>query len=134
MISGMKSYFFAPDDLRLDPLWIQGHMSPLWANVGVRDTLGIYYDPTKNYSWPYKNNKFILLNKAAIRPKGYGATVMVSKTALLMKPHWLRTWDHSTILITKKPSSYFQYLWSTYYPKHVIQEVDFLDQRAAIRY
>jgi hypothetical protein len=96
--------------------------------------LGIYYDPTKNYSWPYKNNKFILLNKAAIRPKGYGATVMVSKTALLMKPHWLRTWDHSTILITKKPSSYFQYLWSTYYPKHVIQEVDFLDQRAAIRY
>ena len=134
MISGMKSYFFAPDDLRLDPLWIQGHLSPLWANVGVRDTLGIYYDPTKNYSWPYKNNKFILLNKAAVRPKGYGATVMVSKTALLMKPHWLRTWDHSTILITNKPSSYFQYLWPTYYPKYVSQEVEFLDQRTAIMY
>jgi competence protein ComEC len=134
MISGMKSYFFAPDDLRLDPLWIQGHLSPLWANMGVRDTLGIYYDPTKNYSWPYKNNKFILLNKAAIGPRGHGTTVMVSKTASLKKPHWLRTWDHSTILITNKPSSYFQYLWSTYYPKHVSQEVDFLDQRAAIRY
>ena len=134
LISGGESHFFAPNILRKDPLWIQGHLSPLWANLGVRDTLGIYYDPTKNYSWPYKNKKFILLNKAAIRPKGYGATVMVSKTALLMKPHWLRTWDHSTILITNKPSSYFQYLWPTYYPKYVSQEVEFLDQRTAIMY
>jgi hypothetical protein len=134
LISDMKSYFFAPVDLRLDPLWIQGHLSPLWANMGVQDTLGIYYDPNKNYSWPYKNKKFILLNKAALGPRGYGTTVMVSKTALLKKPHWLRSWDHSTLLIANQPSIYYQYLWSTYYPKYLNAEVNFLDQRAAILY
>ena len=134
MISGMKSYFFAPDDLRLDPLWIQGHLSPLWANVGVRDTLGIYYDPTKNYSWPYKNNKFILLNKAAVRPKGYGATVMVSRNVLMKEPHWLGTWDNSSLLIANKPTIYTQQVWSTFYPKLLGKKVDFLDQRAAILY
>ena len=134
LISGVESHFFAPNILRKDPLWIQGHLSPLWANLGVRDTLGIYYDPTKNYSWPYKNKKFILLNKAAIRPKGYGATVMVSKTALLMKPHWLRTWDNSSLLIANKPTIYTQQVWSTFYPKLLGKKVDFLDQRAAILY
>ena len=134
LISGGESHFFAPNILRKDPLWIQGHLSPLWANLGVRDTLGIYYDPTKNYSWPYKNKKFILLNKAAIRPKGYGATVMVSRNVLMKEPHWLRTWDNSSLLIANKPTFYTQQVWSTFYPKLLGKKVDFLDQRAAILY
>ena len=134
LISGVESHFFAPNILRKDPLWIQGHLSPLWANLGVRDTLGIYYDPTKNYSWPYKNKKFILLNKAAIRPKGYGATVMVSRNVLMKEPHWLRTWDNSSLLIANKPTIYTQQVWSTFYPKLLGKKVDFLDQRAAILY
>ena len=134
LISGGESHFFAPNILRKDPLWIQGHLSPLWANLGVRDTLGIYYDPTKNYSWPYKNKKFILLNKAAIRPKGYGATVMVSRNVLMKEPHWLRTWDNSSLLIANKPTIYTQQVWSTFYPKLLGKKVDFLDQRAAILY
>ncbi|NBW02570.1 MAG: ComEC family competence protein [Cytophagia bacterium] len=133
-ISGVKSHFFAPTDLSKDPLWIQGHLSPLWANLGVKDTLGLYYDQRINYAWIYKNKKFILLNKAAIGPRGYGTTVMVAKNALKKKPHWLRTWDYSTLLITNKPSIYTQQVWSTYYPKLLGNKVDFLDQRAAIMY
>ena len=134
MISGMKSYFFAPDDLRLDPLWIQGHLSPLWANLGVRDTLGHYYDQRSNYAWVYKKKKFILLNKAAIKPIGDRFTVILSRNVYMKKPTWLGTWDNSTLLITNKPSNYTQQVWSTYYPKLVGNKVDFLDQRAAFKY
>ena len=67
MISGSKSYFFVPIDLKFDPFWMQSHLSPLWANRGVRDTLGYYYDPSMNYSWVFNKKKFILLNKAAIK-------------------------------------------------------------------
>ena len=134
MISGMKSYFFAPDDLRLDPLWIQGHLSPLWANLGVRDTLGHYYDQRSNYAWVYKKKKFILLNKAAIKPIGDRFTVILSRNVYMKKPIWLGTWDNSTLLITNKPSNYTQQVWSTYYPKLVGNKVDFLDQRAAFKY
>ena len=134
MISGMKSYFFAPDDLRLDPLWIQGHLSPLWANLGVRDTLGHYYDQRSNYAWVYKKKKFILLNKAAIKPIGDRFTVILSRNVYMKKPIWLGTWDNSTLLITNKPSTYTQQVWSTYYPKLVANKVDFLDQRAAFKY
>ena len=134
MISGMKSYFFAPDDLRLDPLWIQGHLSPLWANLGVRDTLGHYYDQRSNYAWVYKKKKFILLNKAAIKPIGDRFTVILSRNVYMKKPTWLGTWDNSTLLITNKPSNYTQQVWSTYYPKLVANKVDFLDQRAAFKY
>ena len=134
MISGMKSYFFAPDDLMLDPLWIQGHLSPLWANLGVRDTLGHYYDQRSNYAWVYKKKKFILLNKAAIKPIGDRFTVILSRNVYMKKPIWLGTWDNSTLLITNKPSNYTQQVWSTYYPKLVANKVDFLDQRAAFKY
>ena len=134
MISGMKSYFFAPDDLMLDPLWIQGHLSPLWANLGVRDTLSHYYDQRINYAWVYKKKKFILLNKAAIKPKGDRFTVILSRNVYMKKPTWLGTWDNSTLLITNKPSNYTQQVWSTYYPKLVGNKVDFLDQRAAFKY
>ena len=134
MISGMKSYFFAPDDLRLDPLWIQGHLSPLWANLGVRDTLGHYYDQRSNYAWVYKKKKFILLNKAAIKPIGDRFTVILSRNVYMKKPIWLGTWDNSTLLITNKPSNYTQQVWSTYYPKLVANKADFLDQRAAFKY
>ena len=134
MISGMKSYFFAPDDLRLDPLWIQGHLSPLWANLGVRDTLGHYYDQRSNYAWVYKKKKFILLNKAAIKPIGDRFTVILSRNVYMKKPIWLGTWDNSTLLITNKPSTYTQQVWSTYYPKLVANKADFLDQRAAFKY
>ena len=134
LISGGESHFFAPNILRKDPLWIQGHLSPLWANLGVRDTLGIYYDPTKNYSWPYKNKKFILLNKAAIKPKGDRFTVILSRNVYMKKPTWLGSWGNSTLLIANKPSSYTQQVWSTFYPKLLGKKVDFLDQRAAILY
>ena len=134
LISGGESHFFAPNILRKDPLWIQGHLSPLWANLGVRDTLGIYYDPTKNYSWPYKNKKFILLNKAAIKPKGDRFTVILSRNVYMKKPTWLGSWGNSTLLIANKPSSYTQQVWSTYYPKLLGNKVDFLDQRLAVRY
>ena len=134
LISGGESHFFAPNILRKDPLWIQGHLSPLWANLGVRDTLGIFYDPTKNYSWPYKNKKFILLNKAAIKPKGDRFTVILSRNVYMKKPTWLGSWGNSTLLIANKPSSYTQQVWSTFYPKLLGKKVDFLDQRAAILY
>lgn len=134
VVSGIKSHFFAPLGLQLDPLWIQSHLSPLWANMGVADTLGHYYDPSMNYSWVYKKKKFILLNKAAIKPVGQGTTVIVSRNVLMKNPNWLRTWDHSTLLIANKPSIYFQHVWSTYYPSLLSKKVDFLDQRSAIVY
>ena len=134
MISGMKSYFFAPDDLMLDPLWIQGHLSPLWANLGVRDTLSHYYDQRINYAWVYKKKKFILLNKAAIKPKGDRFTVILSRNVYMKKPTWLGSWGNSTLLIANKPSSYTQQVWSIYYPKLLGNKVDFLDQRLAVRY
>lgn len=134
LISGGESHFFAPNILRKDPLWIQGHLSPLWANLGVRDTLGHYYDQRNNYAWVYKKKKFILLNKAAIKPIGNRFTVILSRNVYMKKPTWLGTWDNSTLLITNKPSNYTQQVWSTYYPKLVANKVDFLDQRAAILY
>ena len=133
-ISGVKSHFFAPADLSKDPLWIQGHLSPLWANLGVKDTLVHYYDQRINYAWIYKKKKFILLNKAAIKPKGNRFTVILSKNVYMKKPTWLGTWDNSTLLIAKKPSGYTQQVWSTYYPKLFKNKVVFLDQSAAIVY
>lgn len=134
LISGGESHFFAPNILRKDPLWIQGHLSPLWANLGVRDTLGHYYDQRSNYAWVYKKKKFILLNKAAIKPIGDRFNVILSRNVYMKKPTWLGTWDNSTLLITNKPSNYTQQVWSTYYPKLVGNKVDFLDQRAAFKY
>jgi competence protein ComEC len=133
-ISGVKSHFFAPFDLSTDPLWIQGHLSPLWANLGVKDTLGHYYDQSINYAWVYKKKKFILLNKSAFKPIDDKFTIILSRNVYMKKPNWLATWDNSTLLIAYKPSNYTQQVWSTYYPKLVGNKVDFLDQRAAIMY
>lgn len=134
-ISGIKSYFFAPFDLRSDPLWIQGHLGPLWANLGVTDTLGHYYDQGINYSWVYKKKKFIILNKAAIKkPIGDTFTIILTRNVYMKKPNWLRTWDNSILLIANKPSIYTQQVWSTYFPELTGNKVDFLDQRAAIMY
>ena len=134
LISGGESHFFAPNILRKDPLWIQGHLSPLWANLGVRDTLSHYYDQRINYAWVYKKKKFILLNKAAIKPKGDRFTVILSRNVYMKKPTWLGSWGNSTLLIANKPSSYTQQVWSIYYPKLLGNKVDFLDQRLAVRY
>ncbi len=134
LISGVESHFFAPNILRKDPLWIQSHLSPLWANLGVRDTLSHYYDQRINYAWVYKKKKFILLNKAAIKPKGDRFTVILSRNVYMKKPAWLGSWGNSTLLIANKPSSYTQQVWSTYYPKLLGNKVDFLDQRLAVRY
>jgi competence protein ComEC len=134
MITGGTSHFFAPWGLQFDPIWIQGHLSPLWANMGVKDTLGHYYAPSTNYSWVYKKKKFILLNKAAIKPLGKRFTVIISRNVLMKNPNWLRTWDNSTLFIAKKPTIYTLHAWSDYYPKLVSKEVYFLDQRASIMY
>jgi len=134
VIAGYKSHFFAPSGLQLEPLWIQSHLSPLWANNYVRDTLGHYYNPSLNYSWAYKKTIFILLNRAAIKPIGQGITVLVSRNVFMKNPNWLRTWDHSSMFIANKPSLYFQQVWSTYYPKELNKEVDYLDQRSAVVY
>ncbi len=133
-ILGVKSHFFAPTDLSNDPLWIQGHLSPLWANLGIRDTISHYYDRRNNYAWVYKKKKFILLNKAAIKPIGDTFTIILSRNVSMKKPTWLGTWDNSTLLIANKPSNYTQQVWSTYYPKLLSNKVDFLDQRAAFKY
>ncbi len=133
-ILGVKSHFFAPTDLSNDPLWIQGHLSPLWANLGIRDTISHYYDQRNNYAWVYKKKKFILLNKAAIKPIGDTFTIILSRNVSMKKPTWLGTWDNSTLLIANKPSNYTQQVWSTYYPKLLSNKVDFLDQRAAFKY
>jgi len=134
IITGGKSVFLAPWGLQFDPLWIQGHLSPLWANMRVKDTLGHYYDPSLNYSWVYKKKKYILLNKAAIKPYDLRFTMIVSRNVLMKNPNWLRTWDHSTLFIAKKPSIYFQQVWPTFYPINLSKEVEFLDQRSAIVY
>ena len=109
-------------------------MSPLWANLGVRDTLGHYYDQRSNYAWVYKKKKFILLNKAAIKPIGDRFTVILSRNVYMKKPTWLGTWDNSSLLIANKPTIYTQQVWSTFYPTLLGKKVDFLDQRAAILY
>jgi competence protein ComEC len=132
LISGIKSHFLVPSGMKLDPLWIQGHLSPLWANLGIRDTIGHYYEQHLNYQWAYQRKKFILLNKAAKRPHGFRYTVMISKNVLMKKPIWLRTWDYSTLFIVNKPSPYFQNLLPTYYPKLGKNNVIFLDQKATI--
>lgn len=133
-ILGVKSHFFAPTELSKDPLWIQGHLSPLWANLGIRDTISHYYDQRNNYAWVYKKKKFILLNKAAIKPIGDTFTIILSRNVYMKKPTWLGTWDNSTLLIANKPLNYTQQVWSTYYPKLLGNKVDFLDQRAAFKY
>ena len=134
LIAGIKSHFFVPVGMRIDPVWIQGHLSPLWANMGVRDTIGHYYGQKLNYQWIYKRKKFILLNNAAIKPFGIGYIVIISKNVYMKKPIWLRTWDYSTLFMVNKPSIYFQDVWPTYYPKPGKKNVIFLDQNAAIAY
>ena len=133
-ILGVKSHFFGPTELSKDPLWIQGYLSPLWANLRIRDTISHYYDQRNNYAWVYKKKKFILLNKAAIKPIGDTFTIILSRNVYMKKPTWLGTWDNSTLLIANKPSNYIQQVWSTYYPKLLGNKVDFLDQRAAFKY
>lgn len=132
VITGIKSHFFVPNGMMLDPLWIQGHLSPLWANFGVRDTIGHYYEQNLNYQWVYERKKFILLNRAAIKPDGIGYTVIISKNVRMKKPVWLRTWDYSNLFMVNKPSLYEQNLWLTFYPKQVKKQVVFLDQNAAM--
>jgi competence protein ComEC len=133
-ISGIKSHFFAPIRLKSDPLWIQGHLSPLWANKRIRDTIGHYYNPSINYMWEYKSEKFILLNRAAFKPFGVKNTLILSRNVLMKQAYWLRSWDDSYLLLANKPSVYYQHVWSTYYPHVLSKQVDFLDQIPALVY
>lgn len=134
IISGVKSIYFAPIALRLDPLWIQGHLSPLWSNYGIKDTISKFYNQSINYHWVFKSKKFFLLNIAANKPFGSDNIVVLSKNVLMKKPIWLRSWNHSTLFFANKPSIYYQQIWPTYYPNYGLKNVDFLDQRAAVVY
>jgi competence protein ComEC len=131
LIAGKKSQYFGPLALKQDPLWIQGHLSPLWANFGVRDTLGNFYNQNNNYQWSYKRQKFILLNRAAIRPKELVNVLILSKKVDMKKPIWLRSWDHSDLIFGHTPNDYYLHIWPIHYPLLMKKEVGFLDQRAA---
>ena len=54
--NGVKSIASLPASA--DPAWIQAHLSPMWANVGVKDTLVRRWPIAGNLQWKYRDAGF----------------------------------------------------------------------------
>lgn len=110
----------------VEPAWIQAHLSPLWADSGVQDTLTRHWPSTGNLQWNYRGQGFAYVRIPTVR-RGQQHLIL-GKEIKYQDLVWLKSWSGATWYFLKKPSAYWlgelkPYLPKTYY---------FLDERPAI--
>lgn len=123
--SGRQSFVSLP--AAVEPAWIQGHLSPMWANEGVKDTLTRRWPLEGNIQWIYHGKHFAYVRQPT---EGRGQSYLIlGKEIKYKNPIWLKSWRGATWYFLKKPSAYWMGVLKPYLPRRYY----FLDERPAIQ-
>ena len=123
--AGKQSAAYLPR--AIDPAWIQAHISPLWANVGVKDTLTRRWPDKGNTTWTYAGDTFAYVREPT-EASGQQHLIL-GKEIKYRDSHWLKSWSGTTWYFLKKPSPYWLGVLKPYLPKTYY----FMDEIPAIR-
>ncbi len=111
----------------VEPAWIQAHLSPMWANEGVKDTLTRRWPLEGNIQWNYHGKHFAYVRQPT---EGSGQSYLIlGKEIKYKNPFWLKSWRGATWYFLKKPSAYWMGILKPYLPRRYY----FLDERPAIQ-
>lgn len=122
---GAKSIASLPSST--DPAWIQAHLSPMWANVGVKDTLTVRWPLKGNLHWKYRKETYAYVREPT-EAKGQQHLIL-GKEVKYRDKEWLKSWQKATWYFLKKPSAYWLGELKPYLP----QQYYFLDEQPAIQ-
>ena len=122
---GAKSIASLPSST--DPAWIQAHLSPMWANVGVKDTLTVRWLLKGNLHWKYRKETYAYVREPT-EAKGQQHLIL-GKEVKYRDKEWLKSWQKATWYFLKKPSAYWLGELKPYLP----QQYYFLDEQPAIQ-
>jgi competence protein ComEC len=123
--SGSSSIASLP--LSLEPAWIQSHLSPLWANTGVKDTLTRRWSFSGNVQWGHQGMKFAYVREPT-EARGQQQLIL-GKELKFRDSHWLKSWSGATWYFLKKPSPYWMGVLKPYLP----EKYYFLEEVPALR-
>ena len=113
--------------LSLEPAWIQSHLSPLWANIGVKDTLTRRWPSRGNVQWRHQGMKFAYVREPT-EARGQEHLIL-GKEIKFRDSDWLKSWNGATWYFLKKPSPYWMGVLKPYLPKNYY----FLEEKSAVR-
>ena len=123
--NGVKSIASLPASA--DPAWIQAHLSPMWANAGVTDTLTRRWPKKGNLQWEYRNVAYAYVRiPTECRAQQH---LILGKEVKYRDKEWLKSWRLATWYFLKKPSAYWLGELKPYLP----QKYYFLDEQPAIK-
>ncbi|MEY4308349.1 MAG: hypothetical protein RL422_552 [Bacteroidota bacterium] len=123
--NGVKSIASLPASA--DPAWIQAHLSPMWANAGVTDTLTRRWPKKGNLQWEYRNVAYAYVRiPTECRAQQH---LILGKEIKYSDKEWLKSWRLATWYFLKKPSAYWLGELKPYLP----QKYYFLDEQPAIK-
>lgn len=109
-----------------DPAWIQSHLSPMWANVGVQDTLTRRWPLKGNLLWKYRGETYAYVRiPTECRAQQH---LILGKEVKYRDKEWLKSWQHATWYFLKKPSVY----WMSGLKPYLPQKYYFLDESSAV--
>jgi hypothetical protein len=111
----------------LEPAWIQSHLSPLWANTGVKDTLTKRWPSSGNVQWRHQDLKFAYVREPT-EARGQEHLIL-GKEIKYRDSDWLKSWSGATWYFLKKPSPYWMGVLKPYLPEKYF----FLEERSALR-
>lgn len=123
--NGVKSIASLPASA--DPAWIQSHLSPMWANVGVKDTLTRRWPEKGNLHWKYREETYAYVREPT-EAKGQQHLIL-GKEVKYRDKEWLKSWRLATWYFLKKPSAYWLGELMPYLP----QKYYFLDEQPAVK-
>lgn len=110
-----------------DPVWIQAHLSPMWANVGAKDTLTRRWPEKGNLQWKYRMETYAYVREPT---EATGQQhLILGKEVKYRDKEWLKSWRKATWYFLKKPSAYWLGELKPYLP----QKYYFLDEQPAVK-
>lgn len=122
---GAKSIASLPTST--NPAWIQAHLSPMWANVGVTDTLTRRWPEKGNLQWIYRSETYAYVRiPTECRAQQH---LILGKEVKYRDKEWLKSWQDATWYFLKRPSAYWLGELKPYLPRHYY----FLDEQPAIQ-
>lgn len=107
--------------------WIQAHLSPMWANVGVKDTLTQRWPEKGNQQWKYRSETYAYV-RIPIESRAQQHLIL-GKEVKFRDKEWLKSWQKATWYFLQKPSAYWLGELKPYLP----QKYYFLDEQPAIQ-
>jgi hypothetical protein len=126
-VENAGEYALASLPASVEPAWIQSHLSPMWANVGVKDTLIRRWPEKGNLHWKYRKQTYAYVCEPT-ESRGQ-QHLIVGKEVKFKDPVWLKSWSEASWYFLKKPSPYWMGVLKPYLPKTYY----FMDERPAIR-